>query len=112
MQWSDADSLVYRINLNTGAGTLIGPSGVNHLNSLALGPDGGLYSVGVRSPENSDGRTLVRIGPATGRATPVRPLQFGSVQVDVRALAFALDGTLFAVNEGTAGGSGTSSCTG
>lgn len=100
--WDLTDSPVYRIDERTGSATLIGRSGVGRLNSLAAAPDGSLYSVGGGATENDPPDLLVRIEPDTGLAVPVRTLSMAGRTTNVRALAFAPDGTLYAVNATTA----------
>lgn len=102
--WDANDSKVYRIDERTGAATLLGNSGASRLNSLALGPDGALYSVGGGTG-TSGGNVLFRIDPVTGGATRVRSLLLGGREADVRAMAFAPDGSLIAVNGAPSGSS-------
>ena len=81
---------VWSISEQTGEARLIGHSGFRRLNSLAIDPAGRLFSVS-RS-------RLIAIDPSTGAGTAVIRLDFGPTPVDVRGLAFAPDGTLFAIN--------------
>lgn len=88
---------VWNVNEQTGGTRSIGQSGFSQLNSLAIDPAGTLFSV-------SRDR-LIEIDLSTGAGTAVVDLDFGPTPVDVRGLAFAPDGALFAMNfDGGAGG--------
>lgn len=66
---------------------------------LAAAPVG--YSINADSPtDNAD--SLYRIDLATGEETRVAPVRaYGAVRIDVEGLAFAEDGTLYAVDDDT-----------
>jgi hypothetical protein len=64
----------YKINLSTGAATLIGSTEIQ-AGSLEFGPDGLLYAGGT----GLSGGNLYRINPATGASTLVGPTGFGAV---------------------------------
>jgi streptogramin lyase len=79
-------SSFWRINTQTGETTFVGDTGFS-LQSLEFGPDGNLYSVSLDAG-------LLRLDPATGKATPVPDQQaFAGLQ----SLAFSPDGTLYGV---------------
>jgi len=81
---------VWNVSEQTGASQFIGHSGFERLNSLAIDPAGRLFSVSRN--------LLIAIDPSTGAGTGVVRLDFGPTLVHVRGLAFAPDGTLFAIN--------------
>lgn len=84
---------VFRINALTGAGTLLGPSGLAGLNSMARDTAGTLFTV--------SGSSLLSINPVTGVATPQVSLSLpGISSVDVRGLAFSPAGTLYLIQNG------------
>jgi hypothetical protein len=83
---------VWKISEQTGEARPIGESGFRALNSLAIDPAGRLFSAATREDQ------LIVIDPSTGAGTAVVDLDFGPTPVDVRGLAFAPDGTLFAIN--------------
>ena len=77
-----------RIDLASGAYTVIGPTGRTDIQDLAIGPSGALYGVGILG-----GGELYQINTGTGVATVIGG---GSLGNDTQALAFAADGSLFA----------------
>ena len=82
---------VWRLDLNTGAGTKVGNAGAFR-NAMALSPSGLFYSAG-------DGPELITINPSNGAATVVATFSLQSPsQEDIRALAFSPAGTLYAVS--------------
>ena len=75
---------LFTIDVNTGLGTLIGPTGL--IQGLDFSPGGTLFGW-----DTSVG--LVTINTSTGVRTDVNGLPDGSF--DIQTIAFALDGTLF-----------------
>jgi hypothetical protein len=103
----DFQGRLLSINASTGASSVLGSSGFGRLNSLATNSAGVLYS----ATDNADNVTgpdfLLTLNPTTGAGTSVAQLSFGTVDPDVRSMAFRpSDGALFAINAG--GGSNTS----
>jgi hypothetical protein len=90
IQRGNSDDL-YTINLTTGQGTLVGPTGSGPLQGLAFAPNGTLYGWNIFSG-------LVTINPANGAATDVNPAEDASAQI--QCLAFAPDGTLYGAQYG------------
>jgi len=89
--YSLPSSPLVAINPANGAGSVIGLTGFNYLNSLARDKSGNLYSV-------SGYNQLIRINPATGAGTMVATLDFNlRASLDIRGLAFSPDGVLFAI---------------
>ena len=78
-----------RLNLTTGAVTLIGPTGFR-AGSLEFGPDGLLYGGGTGPDEFK----IFRINPATGASTLVGMTGIGTAgSADVTGLALAVTGS-------------------
>jgi cysteine-rich repeat protein len=94
-----SDSPVSVIDPVTGSGSQIGLSGFDELNSLARSDTGELYSVQDGAPF-----ALVTIDENVGAGSFVTTVSLGSVTPRIRALAFAPNGDLLAVNNE---GSGT-----
>jgi hypothetical protein len=114
------DSL-YRIDVGTGAATLVGPLGYVDVEGLAISPSGELFGVadaGAVPPANDQTDFLLRINPATGVATPVGQMAalagtgsgpFGELDYGLAFtcsgqlwLSSDLTGQLWEVNPGTA----------
>jgi hypothetical protein len=83
---SDASRQLWRIDLNTGVATPIGPTGFRDIESLSFSANGGLY--GVDDATNQ----LVRCSVQTGACTAVGPL--GTNFTD-SGLSFSSDGRLW-----------------
>jgi hypothetical protein len=94
--YSEAFDTLYRVDLTTRTAQEIGhatPNGVTRypiIVGLTFSPDGKLYAV-------ADGlvKTLLRINPGTGLATPVGILDLGSTAREDIGLAFTADGNLW-----------------
>jgi hypothetical protein len=86
------DGLAYSIS-PTGAGTLLGPTGFLLLNSMARDGAGTLVTA---NDAQSGPPQLIAIDPVTGQGTAFHYPFLNSI----RALAFAPDGTLYAVDGG------------
>src|SRR5687768_5809882 len=84
---------VYAINSQTGAGTLVGNSGVPGLNALARDSAGNLFSAGG-GPGPVSPLDLYRIDPISGSASSVAPLNLGGTSISIRGLAFSAGGVL------------------
>ena len=84
------DSEVFSINEMTGQDTLIGPSGLPGLNSLARNGRGEILSAAKSAPGilGSDTDRLVQIDPVTGLVTAATKL-IGSRLFGITALAFS-----------------------
>lgn len=88
----EADDLLYSVDVNTGDGTLVGPTGsAVLLQGLACATNGALYGWDVH-------QGLVSVNPATGAATDLNPLEGATAQI--QCLAFAPDGTLYGARQG------------
>lgn len=74
------------VNVESGLGTLLGPTGVASPNSMALGPEGKYYTVG-----GTPTRIWV-IDPVLGTSTPGHPTFVN----DIRSLAWSPSGVLYA----------------
>jgi hypothetical protein len=84
-------SRLYRINVNTGAATRIGETGVTEIQSLSIHPTTQeLYGIVTTSTSSQ----LYRVSAAGGDALPARSIPLGNI----RAIAFASDGTLWGGN--------------
>jgi hypothetical protein len=88
---------LYHVDVATGIGTLIGPTGRHGLQSIAFSPAGVLYGWDVGGPTGVVGLGLVTIDPVTGQATDVNPA-VGDGGLLIQGIAFAPDGTLFGVS--------------
>lgn len=77
-----------RIDMTTGAYTVIGPTGRTDLQALASSPTGDLYALGI-----NQGGQLFRLDPTTGAGTLVGG---GGMGGDTQALTFMPDGALYA----------------
>ena len=99
-----------KINLRTGAATLVGSPLVHELDVMGMtcSPDGILYAIGQSNSGKPDFNSLFAVDRATGFATLI-----GSTNVNdqaspffsgfLMALAFAPDGTLYGVSDGATG---------
>ena len=89
-----ASSSLYTLDSTTGAATLVGATGTNHVTGLAVDPiTGVLY--GVRSDFFGSGDTqLLTIDKTTGAATVV-----GTTGHQIPDITFRADGTLFGWSE-------------
>jgi hypothetical protein len=97
VEYAASDGGVFVID-ETGAGeALLGPSGAARLNSLAVNSSGVLYSTAQTLPGGEPSDTLVTIDRRTGAAALVASLS-GITDPDIRALAFAPDGTLYGIH--------------
>ncbi len=105
VSYSDDDSPVVSIDDTTGAGTAIGLSGFQRLNSLAQDGSGALYSAAGTSLGVTS--SLITIDASTGDGTLAATIDLGVVRPDVRGLAFSSDDLLFAsIYTGVAGSTG------
>jgi len=93
--WGVTFSQFVRINPQTAAATVIGNTGQNDINGLAVSVGGTIYASGT-------GGNLYRIDPATGAATVVN--QFGGGHSSSGDLDFDTNDNLYAA---LSGGSGT-----
>lgn len=92
--WSPTDSPVYRLDSEMGDPQFLGTAGHGSLNAMARHPSGAFYCV--------DGAgILLTIDPDTGAGTAVAHVNLGGADVGIPALAFTVDGTLYAINNGT-----------
>lgn len=87
---------LFTINPVTGAGTLVGVTGMPGLQGLDFAPDGTLYGWDVGSGSGT-GAGLVRIDPLTGLATDVNSSVSGSYLI--QSIVFAPDGTLYGAGD-------------
>ncbi len=78
----------YAFDSSTGAGRTLGASGTSTLNASSPTGDGRIYAAGR-------GGTLWIVDPSTGQATSAASISLA----DVRGLALASSGKLYAVNE-------------
>lgn len=86
---SDADRKLYRVDMATGAATVIGATGFNKIEALAMNAAGEIYGV---SPATAQ---LVKCSSTTGACTAVGLLA-GLPQVQANAgLTFTTNGTLY-----------------
>lgn len=85
------------VNTTTGASTLIGDagSGSDEYNSLAVNTAGEIFSVGDVAFQSD---RLTQFNTTTGLATSIATVDLGSVDVDVRGLAFSSSDVLYAAN--------------
>lgn len=90
----DSGGDIYRINVATGAATLVGNTGLDFLGNsgLAFRSDGTLFLITDGGGE--DGARLYTVNTATGAATVVGDLTLDTLS----SIAFAPDGTLFAID--------------
>ncbi len=80
----------WKVDPFTAEGTLVGPTGVTGLNSLAADANGKLYS--------ATDTQLVTINFRTGAASPGPAIFLGTDSIDIKSMAFSPDGTLYAAN--------------
>jgi hypothetical protein len=90
---SSTDSLIYRLDAETGDPQVLGAAGFGGLNALARHPDGTFYSVDAAG-------ALLTIDPDTGAGTPVTTINLGGLAVNMPGLAFTPGGALYAINNG------------
>jgi hypothetical protein len=83
---SDLDDNMYRIDLATGAATLLGPTGFADVEGLAIGPTGTLYGIDDATDQ------LLTCSTTTGACTVVGPL---GVTITDMGLSFGPDGVLY-----------------
>lgn len=91
---------LYRVDRDTGAATYVGGSDLNGyvVRDLAYSPhDGNLYGLAIIAGNNSNFAHMVTIDPATGLTTSRRDI-WGSVNIQLSALAAVGDGTFYAVD--------------
>jgi hypothetical protein len=91
---------LFRVDVATGVGTLIGATGRNGVQSITFSAAGILYGWDVGGMDSA-GLGLVTIDPATGLATDVNPA-VGDGGLLIQGLAFAPDGRLFGVSAAAA----------
>jgi len=77
---------LFTINVATGAGALIGATGLTGLQGLDFAPEGTLYGWDISLG-------LVTINPATGAATDVNPAV--GAPADIQSIVFGPNGTLY-----------------
>jgi hypothetical protein len=77
-----------KIDLTTGAYTVVGPTGRTDIQGLAFSPSGTLYTAGIAGG-------LYTLDPSTGAATVIG----GGFSGDDQALEFDTDGTLFSARD-------------
>jgi hypothetical protein len=87
---------VYSIDSATGGGSVVATSNLPGANAIADDANGALFT--VVSPGFGVRPALFTLNPQTGAGTLVTTLSPGVL--DCRALAFAPDGTLFAISDG------------
>lgn len=92
---------LYRINTATGGTTLVGPTGFSFIEGDVAYDAATEFLYGIQEFSNASNR-LIRIDPATAAGTVIGP---AAGVVDVSAGAFSPDGTLYALDTGTAGNS-------
>ena len=101
-----------KINLHTGAATLVGSPFAAELDMMALAcsPDGILYGIGQLNPSNADFNTLYTVDRMTGVATGVGSTGVKTDQTAgpsfsgfLMALSFTSDGTLLGISDGANG---------
>lgn len=101
-----------KINLHTGAATLVGSPFATGLAMMALAcsPDGILYGIGELDPTNANFNSLYTVDRMTGAATRIGSTgvktdqtAFPSASGFLMALSFKSDGTLYGVSDGANG---------
>lgn len=94
--WDDTGvpTMSVSIDISTGNATAIGTTSFSHLNSLAIDSQGILHS--VATTPGGEAQMLVKIDPVTGAMTGLLAVD---TFLDIRALAFASDDTLFAIHD-------------
>jgi hypothetical protein len=90
----NTSSSLYTINTTTGAGTLIGSTGFNHVTGLAFNPITGMLYGHVSDIFGSGATTLISIDPTTGAGTAI-----GSSGIQAPDMSFDSSGTLYAWSE-------------
>lgn len=85
---------LYEIDLATGGTTSLGSLGVGRLNSLAMRPDGTLWSARAGDTDTGEPSRLYMIDPINVTATLVAEM---APSVDVRGLTWTDDGDLTAI---------------
>jgi hypothetical protein len=81
---------LYVIDVGTGTGLLVGPTGRTTLQALTFGPDGTLYGWDVATGVAGG---LCTLDPITGAATDVNPAV--GADEEIQCLTFAPDGALY-----------------
>jgi hypothetical protein len=107
--YSAGDSNLYRIDLETGRATFVGPMGYRDVEGLAFSPEGALFGVadaGTGDPRSALTDFLLRIDLITGAATPVGLLGLNREGVGPHfeldyGLAFTCDGRLWLSSDTT-----------
>ena len=85
---------LYSIDPTTGAGTLIGSTGLKQLSALDFNPNTGvLYGIGTNA---AGAKVLATINTATGASTTIGTVPAGIFQ----DIAFASNGTLYGLSSG------------
>jgi hypothetical protein len=84
--------LLYELDLTTGQGTLIGSTGLEGLQSLAIAGSGVVYSFDL------DDRGLVTIDPATGATVDVSTVN-GTQGATIQSLALDRRGALYGIGQ-------------
>jgi uncharacterized repeat protein (TIGR01451 family) len=100
-QGADGPAVLFQINPNNGAATMVGPIGFERVSAMDFGPGGTLFATGERM-DGSDTNVLLTIDPCTGAGTEVGPTNvtgtgFGDVLADISFRR--ADGVLFAYIE-------------
>lgn len=85
---------LYQIDPSTAQATLVGATGFNRFNSLAVNSSGTLY--GVRGDFGA-APELIRLNPQTGAGTLMASIDLGMTTPTITALAFSPDDILYAV---------------
>ncbi|MGD9688994.1 MAG: hypothetical protein AB7K52_01430 [Phycisphaerales bacterium] len=91
---------LYTLNASTGAATYVGGSSLGGyvVRDLAFSPhDGNLYALAIIPGNNSNFAQMLTIDPLTGLTTSQRDV-FGSVNIQLTALAAVGDGSFFAID--------------
>jgi hypothetical protein len=84
----------YALDAATGAESLIGPIGLDHMSAMDFHPTSGvLYGVAERSAADTT-KVLITINPDTGAGTEVGPLGITS-RWRIQGMSFRDDGVLF-----------------
>ncbi|MCA9135591.1 MAG: hypothetical protein KDB00_02500 [Planctomycetales bacterium] len=98
--FDDVNDQLIRIDMSTGAGTAIGPTGFGLVRGLAFDNTGTLYGIGRDIRQFRSVEQLITIDTATGVGTAVGPL--GNTLVGpVGGMDFDPGGTLYAASLGS-----------
>ena len=87
----DGQDSLYVVDVGTGIGTLVGPTGTGRMQGLTFSPNGALYAWDIRAG-------LSTIDTATGVATDVNDSEGASE--DIQSLAFSPEGVLYGAQYG------------